>query len=85
MEQSIMSCTLCTKEPLKPQPYSDTICWVTYCITHGTPLIVLNRHTDSPTAGEWHHMETIGKKLFPGTRWRTPRSMPEHFHFHAER
>ena len=78
-----MSCSMCSKEPLKPQPHSDSICWATYCFAHNVPMVVLNRHTGSPTAGEWHHLEAVGRRVFPETRWREPRSMPEHFHLHA--
>jgi len=79
-----MNCTLCTKEPLKPQPYSDGVCWATHCVIHDVPMIVLNRHTESPTGLELHHMKAIAEEVFPGYRWRNPRSMPEHFHLHSD-
>ena len=82
-QERLMACPLCTSEPWKPQPTSDNICWTTYCASDNAPMIVLNRHTDSPTAGEWHHMERVGRKIFPGSRWRRPKEIPDHFHFHA--
>ena len=47
-------------------------------------MLVVNRHTNSPTAGELHHMQEVAKKVFPGYRWRGPHDVPEHFNLHAE-
>ena len=80
-----MSCSLCTKEPLEPQGYSDPICWVTFCSSHKVPLVVLNRHTDMPTAGEWRHIERVAAREYPGHSWRRPTSMREHFSLHSLR
>jgi len=78
-----MSCPLCKAEKLTEWLYEDDVCWVAYCINHPSKLIVvLKKHSAQPNHEEAEHIAAVMKKLFPNKRWRGPRSVVEHFHFH---
>ena len=46
-------------------------------------MVVLKRHTDSPTAGEWHRLESMARRRFPDYRWKRPTLVTKHFYIHA--
>lgn len=76
-------CDLCQKEHRREWLWEDEICWITYCSTHGQPMIVLNRHAPQPTQEEMRHIIEIKEKLFPNLRFRGyMASNPEHWHEH---
>jgi len=77
------ACSLCRKDPLAPQPYSDDICWETVCPLHNQPMLVLNAHRSQPTAEEMAHIEEVRKARHPDKRFRGYiQSMREHWHQH---
>ena len=53
------------------------------CSRYSLPLVVLKRHSGSPTAGEWRDLEVAAKARFPEYRWRRPIDDNSHFYFHA--
>jgi len=78
-----MSCPLCRKEEWTEWKYYDQLVWVARCATHREKwLIVLNRHTAQPEEYELKHMREVAEMLFPGKKWRYPRSILDHFHLH---
>jgi len=82
-EESLGECPLCKREKLTKWYYEDEIVWVADCKSHpDKKLIVLKRHTSTPTKQELEHMKKIASELFPNKEWRGPRSIPEHFHLH---
>ena len=62
---------------------ADTYCWPTVCMRYEVPMVVLKRHTDSPTAGEWHRLESMARRRFPDDRWKRPTLVTKHFYIHA--
>lgn len=76
-------CSLCSLDGFRL--YDDNIFSVVYCETHtDTPMAVLKRHTEDPTAREMAHIYSAMLKNFPG---RKPRgigmqSIPTHWHEH---
>ena len=77
------NCSLCRKDRLREQPYSDDICWVTVCPLHNQPMLVLNAHRAEPTLREWEHIKGVKEKLYPNLRFRGyMASMPGHWHQH---
>jgi len=76
-------CPLCKREPLTKQLYEDDVCWIAYCTSHPSKiLIVLKRHTPQPSPEEAEHMYEVAHKLFPNKQWRYPASLKNHFHLH---
>lgn len=64
--------------------FEDEKVIVVDCKTCGVPMIVLKRHTVYPTQEEVEHLKSVALKLFPNRRFRAePRSIKEHFHWHA--
>ena len=77
------SCSLCPDAP-QATPRYDDFCWATSCTRYSMPIITLKRHTDSPTAGEWNHMERLAKRQFPEYRfWHRPPFGTTHYFLHA--
>ncbi len=75
-------CSLCPQTPQTTLLFDD-YCWTTLRGRHDLPIVVLKRHTDSPTAGEWHHIESLARRQFPDYRWRRPAPVTKHFYLHA--
>ena len=78
------SCPLCPN-PCARQPDSDRLSWVGHCQRKNVPIVALKRHSGSPTAGEWSHLEVRAKRSFPGFRWQRSFSIDRHFYLHAAR
>lgn len=77
------SCSLCRKDPLAPQSYSDDVCWETVCPLHQQPMLVLNRHASKPTSEEIAHIEKVRRERHPDKQFRGyMTSMPQHWHVH---
>ncbi len=77
-----VGCTLCP-ETHQSSLVADDFCWTTVCTRYEVPIVVLKRHTDSPTAGEWHRVESLAKRRFPDFRWKRPTPVTKHFYIHA--
>lgn len=77
------NCPLCKAEKLTKWYYEDDIIYICDCLSHpDKKLIVLKRHTPTPTEEEYNHMISIAKKLFPDKKWREPASIKDHYHLH---
>lgn len=77
------NCSLCRKDRLAPQSYSDDICWETVCALHQQPILVLNAHRAQATPEEMEHIKEVAAKRHPGKKFRGyMASMPFHFHDH---
>ena len=76
------ACPLCSK-PYAPQPDSDRLSWVGYCERNNVPIVALKRHSGSPSAGEWRHIEMRAKRTFPEFRWQRSNDNTRHFYLHA--
>ena len=50
------NCSLCRRDPIAPQPYSDDVMWETVCPVHSEPMFVLNVHRHYITEEEKEHM-----------------------------
>ncbi|MBW2561912.1 MAG: hypothetical protein JRE40_13800 [Deltaproteobacteria bacterium] len=77
-------CPLCKAERLTEWKYSDDVCWVARCKTHGDKwMVVLRRHAREPTPEEMEHVKRVMDSVLPGRRWRYGgRSIRDHFHAH---
>lgn len=75
-------CSLCAT-PHTTHLESDRFSQVVDCQRHRVPIVALKRHTGSPTAGEWRHLELRAKRSFPKFRWQRPFSFNGHFYLHA--
>lgn len=76
-------CPLCRAEHLTKRLHEDDLCWAAYCSSHPKKIIVvLKRHAATPTPEETEHVWEVAGRLFPGTVWRGPASIPDHFHLH---
>lgn len=78
----VVECVLCSTEADAMRRTPSNLFW-TKCSRYSVPLVVLNRHSGSPTAGEWHDMEVTAKARFPEYRWHRPLHDNPHFYFHA--
>lgn len=83
-------CELCAAKKLTPWIYEDSLCWISVCVSCYLPLVVLRRHSTSPTTEEREHMlgglKFVATQLAPGVRWRIDterRKIPDHWHAHA--
>jgi len=83
-----MSCSLCKlymgREIRTRLHHEDRLCIAVDCERCGVPMIVLKRHTSAPSDYELRHLQSIASSIFPQWRFRGPRSIPDHFHLHAE-
>ena len=75
-------CSLCSRTHAQ-QPESDRLSWVGHCDRHSVPIVALKRHSGSPSAQEWRHLEVRAKKSFPEYRWQRPLTFDRHFYLHA--
>lgn len=85
----MLECPLCRlvlyREIIAPLHYEDAVCMVVNCYSHpNRVLIVLKRHTPTPSKEEEASMEEVAKKLFPSKRFRGPKSILDHWHLHEE-
>jgi len=56
---------------------------ITKCSTHPDKwMLVWGEHTSNPSKEEKELMLKILKILFPDKKFRGPRSIPEHWHYH---
>ena len=64
--------------------HKDEICTVTYCSIHKTtPMIVLNRHSVSPSPSESNSIGEVMQRLFPNKKFRgRMQSIKNHWHEH---
>jgi len=77
------NCERCKGEKVTEWKYEDDVCWVARCKSHPDKwMIVLRRHTAFPTQEEMIHLKEVALKLFPDKRFRGPRSVRDHFHWH---
>lgn len=83
-------CQLCVNEKITPRYYEDHVCWVAICKDCGVPMVVLRRHSVTPTDEEKEHMRRILFRAFgawaPGWAMRLDekrRTIPDHWHAHA--
>lgn len=79
------SCELCEGRKETRRYYEDHLFWIADCKTCGVPMVVLRRHSVTPTREEKDFMK---KALlhFAGPGFRIDqkrRSIPDHFHMHA--
>lgn len=80
--KEVEGCPLCGREELTPWLYEDDVCWAAYCVSHPDKIIVvLNRHTDTPTDEEMTYLEDTARML-SNKEFRDPHSILEHFHLH---
>ena len=84
-----MPCPLCVREQKTQWIYEDEFISIFYCETCGVPLVVLNRHTMSPTPEELIYMkkkaEYWGKEIYGEGRFyidRKQRKIQNHLHWH---
>lgn len=53
------------------------------CLKHKDKwMLVWGEHTSNPSKEEKEIMLKILKLFFPKKKWRGPKSIPEHWHFH---
>lgn len=82
------NCSFCRKDKLAPQPYFDNICWETVCPNpacnnQGSPMLVLNRHTETPTDEEIEHIRNVARQRHPDKKFRGyMQSNTKHWHDH---
>lgn len=77
-----MPCALCKLERKTFRYYEDDLCTVVDCLTCGTPLIVIKRHTVTLTELERVHMELVVEHLKMKVIRREPRKIKDHIHWH---
>jgi hypothetical protein len=85
-----MGCQLCDAEQITPWFDFNDVCWVAICAQCDVPMVVLWRHTASPTRQELEVMRMSLEEAaidFYGTHpWyieAAMRSIPDHAHMHA--
>ena len=81
-DSAVGTCSLCRRTHTETCE-SDRLSWVTSCSRYRVPIVALKRHSGSPTAGEWRHLEVRAKRSFPEYRWQRPVTFNEHFYLHA--
>lgn len=84
-----MDCPLCIRKQKTQWIYEDELISIFYCESCGVPLVVLNRHTMSPTEEELNRMEDKadewGKEIYGEGRFfidRDQRKIRDHLHYH---
>ena len=83
-------CELCEAARMTQWFHEDELCWVAECEVCGVPMVVWNRHGDSPPEDEAAtmigHLERVAAEFFRGSEFsvdRVMRQIPDHFHAHA--
>lgn len=83
-------CNLCQAEQVTPWFGHNRTCWVALCSTCDVPMVVLWRHSTTPTRAELQVMQAALEEAaiayFGSRRWYIDVSMnsiPDHFHMHA--
>lgn len=84
-----MTCPLCIRKQKTQWIFEDDIVSVFYCDTCGVPLLVLNRHTMSPSEAEVAYMRhrayVIGNETYGEGRFYVDpkqRKIKDHLHWH---
>lgn len=82
------NCALCIREPINEVLWDDDLIWCTIC-THpacNCPLIVIKRHSTSPTDDELERIDQVVEHLrslgYTGRLDCNARAIPDHFHCH---
>ena len=72
------NCPLCKMKVVTPYKII-----VTKCLTHPDKwMLVWGEHVRHPSKEDKEMMLKILKLLFPDKKWREPRCIPEHWHWH---
>jgi hypothetical protein len=79
-------CELCQARPETRIYYQDALCWVADCKSCGTPMVVLRRHSTTPTPDEVAVMVKLLVEAAPPDQELKidfqRRSVPGHWHAH---
>ena len=80
------TCALCDLEKKTKWHYEDDQIIICDCMTCNIPMVVLRRHTMTPTCGEIEHMKTISRQMFGDIMFRVnQRRIHDHLHWHLLR
>lgn len=79
-------CDLCELKPLTKRYFEDDLIVICDCLTCQVPMVVLRRHTMSPTKEELERIEEkvkeiFGEEKFKGFR-KKQRNIFDHMHYH---
>ena len=77
-------CPLCRASDLIERLYEDDVCWAAYCLSHPDKvLVVLKRHTTTPTGDEFTRLREVAERLRPrGSFDWGHGTIRKHFHLH---
>lgn len=85
----IPQCELCVRDRVTRWYYEDDLVAIFDCKSPacGLPMVVLKRHTMSPTPEEVEHMEAVARQAFGEsvTFRKNQRTIADHFHWHVLR